>query len=315
MPAETKSNRSKLQVLKKKEDYLDKVVALLEEYPKFLIVNCDNIGSKLMQDIRRSLRPSKSVLLMGKNTLIRKAVQSRIDDHPEWAQFLPLIKQNVGIVLTKGSLANLREKLQENMRPAIAKAGVVAPDDVFLPKQVTHLEPSKTSFFAALNIATKITRGCVEILNDIKLCEKGKKVGSSEAALLQMLDIKPFVYGAKIISCFNGSIVFPPKFIDFSENGISDETLLMALSHPAVLSFPQVIADGFRNLVAVSLGTDYEFSQSEQFKNNLNSGVITSVINSTEETLINGNDVDGSEESDSGSEVGFGDDPFNLDFF
>jgi hypothetical protein len=85
--------------------------------------------------------------------------------------------------------------------------------------QVTALEPTKTSFFAALDIATKITRGCVEILNDVKLCEKNRKVGGSEAALLQMLDIKPFTYGLKIVTCWDGSI-FAPAFLDFTESDL-----------------------------------------------------------------------------------------------
>jgi len=314
MPAETRSSRSKEQVLKKKEDYLDKVVTLLEEYPKFLIVSCDNVGSKLMQDIRRSLRSSKSVLLMGKNTLIRKAIKSKLGDHPEWEQILPLIRQNVGIVLTKGSLVHLREKLLENTRPAIAKPGIIAPDDVILSKQITNLEPTKTSFFAALNIATKISKGCVEILNDIKLCERGKKVGNSESTLLQMLDIKPFVYGAKIINCYDET-VFPPRFLDLSESGIGRDAFMLAVSHQTLLSFPQIIVDGFRNLVAVSIETNYDFKQAEGLKNNLNSGV--TICNNVEDINIFNDDGDfgnGDEESSS-SDAGFGEDPFSLDFF
>jgi hypothetical protein len=67
MPAKARSTRTKEEVQGKKLDYIKKVQRLLEEYPRFLIVTCDNIGSKLMQEIRLSLRPSGSVLLMGKN--------------------------------------------------------------------------------------------------------------------------------------------------------------------------------------------------------------------------------------------------------
>jgi len=192
MPAKARSTRTKEQVKAGKADYIAKVVSLLEEYPRFLVVSCDNIGSKLMQTIRLSLRPQGARILMGKNTLIKKAIKTRLEEHPEWAPILDVIHHNVGLVFTKGTLSDLKAKVLENTVPAVAKTGSVAPEDVLLPKQVTTLEPAKTNFFAALDIATKITRGCVEILNDVKLCEKGRKVGSSEAALLQMLDIKPF---------------------------------------------------------------------------------------------------------------------------
>ena len=67
--------------------------------------------------------------------------------------------------------------------------------DVVLPAQNTGLGPEKTSFFQALAIPTKITKGTIEILNDIKLITEADKVGASEATLLQMLKIYPFSYG------------------------------------------------------------------------------------------------------------------------
>jgi len=275
MPAKARSTRTKEQVLGRKVDYLAKVIALLEEYPRFLIVTCDNIGSKLMQEIRLSLRKSDSIIVMGKNTLIRKAIRTKHEEHPEWEPIMGCVKHNVGIVLTKGSLTELRTKLLENTVPAVAKSGSIAPDDVLLPKQVTSLEPTKTSFFAALDIATKITRGCVEILNDVKLCERNRKVGSSEAALLQMLEIKPFTYGLKIVNCYDGSI-FSPSFLDFTESdlfrsisvGISQVAALsLALQYPTLPAFPHVITGGFKNLVAVCLETGYVFKQAETLKN------------------------------------------------
>lgn len=275
MPAKARSTRTKEEVKGKKTDYIAKVVSLLEEFPRFLFVTCDNIGSKLMQEIRLKLRPSGSVLLMGKNTLIRKAIRTKLEEHPEWEPIINCVHHNVGIVLTHGSLTDLRSILVEMTVPAIAKGGSIAPDDVVLPKQVTTLEPTKTSFFAALDIATKITKGCVEILNDVKLCEKNKKVGSSEAALLQMLDIKPFTYGLKVVNCFDGSI-FSATFLDFTEAdllrsigvGVSNVAAVsLALSYPTLAALPHVIATGFKNLVSVSLETKYSFKEGEALKN------------------------------------------------
>ena len=82
---------------------------------------------------------------------------------------------------------------------APAKAGAIAPIDVFVAPQNTGLGPEKTSFFQALSIATKISRGTIEILSDVHLIKKDEKVGFSEAALLQMLKIFPFSYGLRVI--------------------------------------------------------------------------------------------------------------------
>ena len=83
---------------------------------------------------------------------------------------------------------------------APAKAGALAPVDVWIPATVTTMGPEKTSFFQALSINTKITRGTIEILNDVHLIKKGDKVGASEATLLNMMGISPFSYGLEVLS-------------------------------------------------------------------------------------------------------------------
>lgn len=52
--------------------------------------------------------------------------------------------------------------------PAAARAGAIAPCDVTVPAQNTGLGPEKTSFFQALGITTKISRGTIEILVSMK---------------------------------------------------------------------------------------------------------------------------------------------------
>jgi len=221
---------------------------------------------------------------------MRRAIRNKIEEHPEWEAILPLVKDNVGLVLTKGSLTALRDKLLESTVPAVAKAGVIAPGDVLLRKQITTLEPTKTSFFAALDIATKITKGCVEILNDVKLCARGKKVGSSEAALLQMLNIKPFTYGLKVQACWEGSF-FEPEFLEYTEDhlaraiavGLTNVAALsLGLSYPTLPALKHVIAGGFQNLVAASLEVGHSFKQMDDIKNRIeNPGAHSLTIIST----------------------------------
>jgi len=258
----------------KKTEYMKKFVALLEEYPRAVLVTVDNIGSNHMQRIRISLR-GRAVLLLGKNTLMRKAIKDNLEAHPEWESLLPCIKNNVGFVFTKEPAGDLREKLLESRVPAQAKAGIFAPQDVLIPKHVTTLEPTKTTFFAALDIATKITRGCVEILQDVHLCKEGEKVGSSEATLMQMLDIKPFTYGLKLTHVTDEGFVYSAKllsttsadlFAAFSSGVSNVAALSLGLSYPSLPAFPHVILNGYKNLVAIALGTDYVFEQAKSIK-------------------------------------------------
>ena len=58
----------------------------------------------------------------------------------------------------------MREIIRSNKVAAPAKAGALAPIDVKVDPINTGLGPEKTSFFQALAIPTKITRGTIEIL-------------------------------------------------------------------------------------------------------------------------------------------------------
>merc|ERR1719453_309177 len=115
---------------------------------------------------------------------------------------------NIGFVFTEGSFDDIEAVIKEYVKPAAAKAGVIAPCSCTIPKGPTGLDPAQTSFFQAPNIATKINKGSIEIINDTTVIKEGNKVGSSEAALLVKLNVKPFEYGLSIKYMYEGG-VFP----------------------------------------------------------------------------------------------------------
>jgi len=117
-----------------------------------------------------------AVVLMGKNTMMRKAIRGHLANNPKLDQLLQHIKGNIGFVFTKEELVNIRDLLLANKVRAPARAGALAPLDVVVPAQNTGLGPEKTSFFQALNIPTKITKGTIEIIQDVNLIKTGDKV-------------------------------------------------------------------------------------------------------------------------------------------
>lgn len=92
---------------------------------------------------------------MGKNTMVRRALKTFIPEHPEYERLLPHVKGNVGFVFTNKDLKEIRDKLTANKVAAPARAGAVAPADVWVPAGNTGMEPGKTSFFQALGVPTK----------------------------------------------------------------------------------------------------------------------------------------------------------------
>eukprot|EP01083_Nonionella_stella_P049047 130815_1 len=105
-------------------------------------------------------------------------------------------------------------KLESLKVQAPAKAGSIAPNDVIIPSGNTGMEPTQISFLQALNIASKITKGQIEIISPVSLISKGDKVGSSEATLLTKLNIKPFHYGLTVKGAYDAPYYFDRKHME-----------------------------------------------------------------------------------------------------
>jgi len=256
-----------------KASYFTRILALFDEYPKCFLVGVDNVGSKQMQEIRQAMR-GHGEILMGKNTMIRKAIRDNLQSEPP-AKLLPLIVGNVGFVFTKEDLSDIRNKLLENKRGAPAKAGALAPCDVKLPPQNTGMGPEKTSFFQALQIPTKISRGTIEILNEVHLIKVNEKVGASEAALLNMLSIQPFSYGLIVQQVYDSGNIYSPEVLDITsemllsrfQQGINNiAAVSLEIGYPTKASIPHSIANAFKNLLAVAAETDVTFEEAKQVK-------------------------------------------------
>jgi large subunit ribosomal protein LP0 len=257
-----------------KSNYFTKVVQLLDEYPKCFIVGADNVGSKQMQQIRISLR-GNAIVLMGKNTMMRKAIRGHIENNANLEKLLPHIKGNVGFVFTKGDLAEIRDKLTESKVRAPARAGAIAPLLVVIPAQNTGLGPEKTSFFQALSIPTKISKGTIEIINDVPILKPGDKVGASEATLLNMLNISPFSYGLLIEQVYDSGSIFSPDILDIKpedlrakfQAGVANlAAVSLSIGYPTIASAPHSIVNGFKNLLAIAASTDVEFKEANTIK-------------------------------------------------
>lgn len=257
-----------------KSNYFLKLTGLLDEFPRIFIVNVDNVGSKQMQTIRAELR-GQATILLGKNTMMRKAIRGHLEKNPSLEKLMPSIKQNIGFVFTHKDLTEVRDMILANKVPAAARAGAIAPVSCTVPAQVTPLGPEKTSFFQALQIPTKISRGNIEILAAVELIKAGEKVGASEATLLNMLGISPFTYGLVVEKIYDDGSMLDPEILDITNDQLKASFmqgvariagLSLAINYPTVASAPHSIINAFKNLLAVAAVTDIEFEEAKKLK-------------------------------------------------
>jgi len=261
----------------RKAEYFEKMKELLGSYTKCFAVGVDNVGSLQLQTTRHALR-GKAELLMGKNTMMRKIIKDYEEENPgaKIAQLRALCRGNTGFVFTNGDLGEIREVIESNTRPAPARVGAVAPINVIVPKGPTGCDPGQTAFFQALQISTKISKGSIEIVNDVDLCRKGDRVNASQAALLQKLNIEPFTYGLVLKSVYDNGSLFDASVLDLTEDVLAAgftkalnlvASLSLALGTPTQASVPHSVANAFKAVVSVVLGLEnYSFKEADPFK-------------------------------------------------
>ena len=217
---------------------------------------------------------------MGKNTMMRKCIREYCERKGDdsWMALADKLIGNVGIVFTNGELDAVRAKIKEFVVPAPAKQNAVAPCDVVVPAGPTGMEPSQTGFFQVLNIATKINKGAIEILSDVTVVTEGEKVTSSAAALLAKLGFTPFTYGLEILMVYDRGNLFDIAVLDISDEDVSQmfgaalknvAAISLAANYPTVAAVPHAIINGYKNVLAISIGTDYTFPLAQKVKDYL----------------------------------------------
>ncbi|KAK4130476.1 60S acidic ribosomal protein P0 [Trichocladium antarcticum] len=260
-----------------KAGYFDKLKGLLEDYKSIFIVSVDNVSSQQMHEIRQSLR-GEGVVLMGKNTMVRRALKTFLVDAPEYERLLPFVKGNIGFVFTNNDLKEIRDKILANKVAAPARAGAVAPVDVWVPAGNTGMEPGKTSFFQALGVPTKIARGTIEITTDLKLVEASHKVGPSEATLLNMLNISPFTYGMSIAQVYDQGNTFPADVLDIGEEQLlaafssainTIAAVSLAINFPTLPSVIHSLVNTYKKVLAVAIETEVSWPEIEELKDRI----------------------------------------------
>merc|ERR1719271_2255757 len=147
--------------------------------------------------------------------------------------------------------------------------------DVELPSGPTGMDPSQTSFFQTLNIATKIVKGQIELISNFQILKTDDKVSASAAVLLAKLGIKPFNYKMEVEMVFQNGGVFNAAVLDISEqvlmskflNGVNNMAAFSReIGIPTEAAVPHAFGNAFKNVAALIGETAFTFKEVEDVK-------------------------------------------------
>merc|ERR1712218_243984 len=271
------------------------------EYKKVMFVEVDNVTSKQICVMRKQLRAIGAKMVMGKNTHFKAAIadivtepdQRKEDYEEKMARFggwkprphLNVIRDqligNTGLIFTNGDLGAIKDILDTQARAAPAKVGSVAPKEVVVEPGPTGMDPKQTQFFQALNIATKIVRAQIEIVNAVTVIGEGDKISPSQAALLDKLKICPFEYKMNIKAFMDNGKLFSNKVLEITNDDILASfgagannltSISLASGYMIPSAVPHAIINAFKNLAGAAIASSYSFPQLEAMKSSAKAG-------------------------------------------
>jgi len=254
-------------------------------YTKCLFVEVDNVTSKQICVMRKQLRAIGGKMIMGKNTHLKAAIADlmlepdvRKADYEErkatWKSrpHLGIVRDqllgNTGLIFTNGDLSAIQDILDTQKRAAPAKIGALAPLDVVVPAGATGMDPKQTQFFQALNIATKIVRAQIEIVNPVTVIVEGDKINASQAALLDRLKICPFEYKMTIKSFLENGKLFNARVLKitpadilsaFTASANNLTAISLSTGYMIESAAPHLLINAFKNLSGAAIAGGYTF--------------------------------------------------------
>lgn len=253
-------------------------------YKQIIVILLDNIDANQVNEMRKYLRRQKlGTVVIGKNTVIRKALQMRVNGMneedkknfpqlkdqklPKVKPLLELLKNKIAFIFTDSSVSDFKKQISRVPIPREAKVGSVAPCDVTIAEGPTGLPPAEVNFFHALGIQVRINKGILDLQKAVNLIKKGEKVGNSEAGLLKKLALKPFTYPLIFDKIYDDGNVYPASVLEVPSEEViariqthvkSIAALSLEINHVNSLSAPLMVMNSFKQMLAIGMETGYE---------------------------------------------------------
>ncbi|MHA1910544.1 MAG: 50S ribosomal protein L10 [Candidatus Kariarchaeaceae archaeon] len=184
------------QTLQLKQKIVEELKANIKAYKTISLVKIEKIINPAVQKIRKDLKKDGTIIVMAKNTLMKRAIDELKDEIKGIDLLIPRIKGQIAFLLTNGNAFKIATYLSSNKMPAPAKVGQLAPNDVVITSQNTDFPPGPViGEFQSVGLKTRIEGGTIKIMQDTVVLAEGRRVNRTLAVVLARLNLLPFEAG------------------------------------------------------------------------------------------------------------------------
>ncbi len=207
--------RKAVEMKKKKVEELKKI---MESYPVIGILDLRNLPSKQFHEIKKKLSDHAKIIV-SKKVVILKALEGLKDKYKGIEKLESYVKDIIPAVIVSDLDAfKLMKKIRENLSPAPAKAGQIAPEDIVVKKGPTPFAPGPMlSEFGKIGVKAKVENQKIVVLKDTVVTKKGEEVTEEVASMLLKLGIQPMKIGLNLLAAYEGGVVFDKDVLTINE--------------------------------------------------------------------------------------------------
>ena len=265
----------------------NKTQEFFKKYKNIVIADVKDISTDKIQKIRHEIISlGETETLCGKTTVIQKAIHDMKEaakgDLPkhlpekaleDFVEAMPGI--HLLVIFTNKDIAEISNITAKYIIEKQAKPGQISPVEIIIPAGPTGMDSSQIDYFQALKIPTKVMRNQLEITTATKILTVGQKITLSEINLMKKFNIKPYKHQMKIKKLLLNGKLYGEEILKVTddymktklEQGIKNILGFSLAAHvPTQASAPHVISNAFRNICALSLGTNVLIDATKNMK-------------------------------------------------
>jgi len=166
-----------------------------------MIVSIKGLPARQFQMIKKSIREHASVQVAKRNIMVKSIDAVGKDSILDLKKY---VQENSAFVISDMEGYQLAGILIQKRNPVNAKAGQIATDDIEVKAGPTDLVPGPAiSELSAVGLQVSVENGKLSIKNPKIIANKGQKISTEMASILQKLNIQPFSVGLEPVAIFD----------------------------------------------------------------------------------------------------------------
>jgi len=215
-------------VTQKKLDAVEEMSKFCKEYPIVGIINLDGLPTPQLQQMREQLR-DKVLIKVTKKRIIKRVLENLKAEKKDIDKLNNYLRGIPGLLFTKESPFKLFKTLQKNKSNTFAKAGQIAPVDVYVRAGPTSFAPGPIiGELGALGIKAGVDGGKIAIKEDKLVVKEGEEISAKLAPVLMRLDIKPMEIGLDLVVAYENGTIYDKKILSVDEQVYIDQITQIA---------------------------------------------------------------------------------------